>query len=92
MNGSSLLSWILWMPVIGVIINLIIPGKHKDAIRWASLINTAITLILSAYLYMQFDTSVAGMQEAFTISIPWIKQFHINYTLGVDGISFLWLS
>jgi NADH-quinone oxidoreductase subunit M len=86
-NGSSLLSWILWMPLIGVIINLIIPGKHKDAIRWASLINTAITMILSAYLYMQFDTSVAGMQEAFTINIPWISQFHINYTLGVDGIS-----
>lgn len=88
MHGSShLLNWILWMPFIGVLGNLLIPGSKKNAIRYWSLINTAITFILTLVLYKNFDTSVAGMQEAYNFSIPWIKQFNIFYTVGVDGIS-----
>lgn len=86
-SASQLLNWILWMPIIGVIGTLFIPGKNKNAIRWWSLVNTSITFILTLILYKGFDLGEAGMQKAFNISMPWIKQFHINYTLGIDGIS-----
>lgn len=88
MQGSSnLLNWILWMPIIGAIVVLFIPKAKQNAIRWWSLVNTAITFALTLVLYSKFDEAVPGMQEAFNVKIPWISQFNIFYALGVDGIS-----
>jgi NADH-quinone oxidoreductase subunit M len=36
---------------------------------------------------LNFDSNIAGIQPQFFIKVPWISAFHINYTLGVDGIS-----
>lgn len=83
----GLLNWILWMPILGVLGVLLIPGKQAQTIRYWSLVNTAVTFLLTILLYCKFDTTVADMQPNFTVVIPWIKQFHINYALGVDGIS-----
>ena len=84
---STLLNWILWMPFIGVLGVLLLPGSNKTMVRWWSLINTAITFALTLGLYCQFDTSVGGMQEAFNVHLAWIPSFNIFYSLGVDGIS-----
>ncbi len=86
-NHSYLLNWILWMPFLGVLGVLCIPRAKEEMVRWWALANTAITLLLSLVLYCKFDTSVPGMQEAFNIKAPWITQFNIFYSLGVDGIS-----
>ena len=86
-GSSSLLNWILWMPMIGVLGVLLIPRQKEGMIRYWSLINTGITLLLSILLYMQFDTTVPGMQPLFNIKVPWIEQFNIFYKLGIDGIS-----
>ena len=88
MQGSSqLLNWILWMPFIGVLVTLFIPKSKETYVKYWALINTAITFALTLVLYSRFDTTLAGMQTAFNISMPWISSFHINYVLGVDGIS-----
>lgn len=84
---QNLLSWILWTPVIGMIAVLLIPSAKEQMIRYASLVTTFITFVLTIVLYLNFDNSVPGMQEAFSVSIPWIEQFNIFYRLGVDGIS-----
>lgn len=85
---SSLLNWILWTPIIGMIVVLIGGGKGRDNFsRWATLITTFTTFVLTLVLYCNFDTEVAGLQEQFSIKVPWIEQFNIFYTLGVDGIS-----
>jgi len=86
-HGLDLLSWILWMPFIGMIGVLLLPKASEKAIKTWSLINTVITFLLTVVLYMKFDTTQAGMQNAFNVKIPWISQFHIFYALGVDGIS-----
>ena len=92
--SSSLLSWILWFPVIGMAVILALPGRKKEIIRWTGFATTLGALLLSTYLYIRFDTSLGGPQTAFTTKVPWIPGFHINYYLGVDGISFpmIWLS
>ena len=88
MSGSSnLLNWILWMPIIGAVVVLLIPKAKENMIRWWSLINTAISFALTLVLYSKFDASVPGMQEAFNVKVPWISQFNIFYSLGIDGIS-----
>ena len=82
---SGLLNLILWIPVVGMLAILVIPNSSKMAIRYTALITTAITFVLTLVLWTGFDNSVADMQYVFTV--PWIKDFHINYSLGVDGIS-----
>lgn len=84
---SGLLNWILWAPVIGILAILFIPKDKKNAIRYTTLASTFITFVLTLVLYCQFDTSVADMQSQFSVHVPWIKQFNIYYSLGVDGIS-----
>lgn len=84
---SNLLNWILWMPMIGAIVTLLIPSRMEKGIRWWSLVNTFITFVLTLVLYSRFDITVPGMQEAFNVKMPWIPQFHIFYSLGIDGIS-----
>ena len=86
-SSSSILNWILWMPMIGVLGVLLLPNSREKEIRWWSLINTVITFAITIYLYCAFDNSVSGMQEMFTVKSPWIPQFNIFYHLGVDGIS-----
>ena len=85
MNG--ILNWILWLPIIGAVAILCIPNAKEQLIRFATLVTTSITLVLSVLLYTKFDTSTADMQ--FVTKIPWITQFHINYFLGIDGITML---
>lgn len=85
MNG--ILNWILWLPIIGMVGVILTPKAKENAIRMVSLVTTGITLILSVVLYCNFDTSTAEMQ--FVTKVPWIAQFHINYFLGIDGITML---
>ena len=47
-----------------------------------------VDFALSIPIWLHFDASTYRMQLGETHA--WIPQFHINYTLGVDGIS-LWL-
>jgi NADH-quinone oxidoreductase subunit M len=84
---ANLLNWILWLPIMGMIGVLFAPKQNHNVIRWISLISTAITFILTLVLYRGFDLSIPGIQPSTMVSFPWIKEFHINYTLGVDGIS-----
>ncbi|MBY0516043.1 MAG: NADH-quinone oxidoreductase subunit M [Bacteriovoracaceae bacterium] len=85
MNG--LLNWILWSPIVGLIALLVIPKGNDNAIRWTALVSTAFTFILTLVLYAKFDQSIPGMQPDFLVKMPWIEQFHIFYSLGIDGIS-----
>lgn len=85
MNG--ILNWILWLPIIGAIGVILTPKAKENAIRMVSLITTFITLILTVVLYLNFDTTTAEMQ--FVTKVPWIPHFHINYFLGIDGITML---
>jgi len=84
---NGILNWILWMPIIGMIAVLVTPKAKENVIRMVALASTAVTLILSVILYLNFDNSTADMQ--FVVKIPWIEHFHINYFLGIDGITML---
>jgi len=82
---SALLNLILWTPVLGLIAILFMPKGKDQLVRYAAVASTGVTLIFSIFLYLSFDQSVAEMQGVF--SVPWVEMFHINYSLGVDGIS-----
>lgn len=73
--------------MLGVLGVLLTPKGKDNAVRMVTLVTTSLTLLLSVVLYLKFDNSTAAMQ--FVVKVPWISQFHINYFLGIDGITML---
>ena len=86
-----MLSWLIWLPVAGGVVLLLI-GDEGNAtsgragiMRVVALLVSLATLVLSGVMYSDFDASTAAMQ--FVEQASWIGAFNIQYYLGVDGIS-----
>ena len=99
MEGFPILSLITFIPVIGIIIVLLLPGKSEKQIKYTTLIATALQLILAIILLANFNYSAGGIFDKssfqFIENYKWIEVFggswigtiKINYFVGVDGIS-----
>ena len=86
---KSILSLLIFLPVFGAIIML--PAskylKIPNIVKYIALVTTGIQLLLSGWLYMNFDPSLSVMNSPFTIQVEWIKHFNIEYFIGFDGLS-----
>ncbi len=84
-SGSSLLSLLIWIPMLGGVGVLLAGDQRPVLARWLALLVSVAALLFSVTLFVQFDTGTAAMQwqEFHT----WIAVFNINYHLGVDGFS-----
>ncbi len=80
-----LLSVLIWLPILGGVILLVMEALGFPDIRPTALIVALATFLISILLYTHFDTTTATMQ--FQELAPWIGAFNVNYHLGVDGIS-----
>lgn len=85
--GFPLLSAIIFVPVAGALVTLLLGGNRPVIKIWA-LIVALIDLALACVLLALFDYGQAEMQ--FVDQFAWIEPLGISYTVGVDGIS-LWL-
>ncbi len=85
MQGFPILSFIVFTPLIGTLLILLIPKTEKQSIKTIALFAAAITLLLSLMLYFQFDKSNPKIQ--FIEKSPFSVGLGIEYHLGVDGIS-----
>jgi NADH-quinone oxidoreductase subunit M len=79
-----LLSLIVWTPIIAGIV-VLFASKNDCLARYLALAGSIIAFVLSAVLFIKFDPSVSGLQ--FAENVAWIPSLHINYSMGVDGIS-----
>jgi len=84
-----LLSTLIFFPILGGLSLLVIPRQQTATIRTMALLISLIELCLTLPVALMFDKSTASMQ--FVENHPWIASLHINYTLGIDGISVLFL-
>ncbi len=64
-------------------------GDRNPLVRWAALAGAAAGFAVTLPLWQGFDPSTSAMQ--FVELKPWIERFAINYHLGVDGISMLFI-
>ncbi len=87
MQSLPLLSLITFLPIVGMGLILLLPSRRTDAVRWTAVLFTALPLLLCTWVYLSgaFDASSPGMQ--FEERWSWIPDFHIEYYLGMDGIS-----
>lgn len=83
--GFPLLSWVTFLPMLGVGLLLFFPRENKTTIRWITLGITLLNFLFSLPLFFYFRLDTAGMQ--FVEKLPWIPGFGISYFLGIDGIS-----
>ena len=86
MFAHTILSLMIWIPVIGGLFVMATGGDHNaTTARWIAVITALIVMFLCIPLYTMFDTSNGLMQ--FKEYLPWIPSLDINYALGADGIS-----
>jgi NADH-quinone oxidoreductase subunit M len=84
MLSAHLLSWLIWLPIVGGFVVLAL-GHRTTLAKWASLTVSALALLLSIPLWSWFKTGTAQMQ--FVERAPWISTIHAEFYIGVDGIS-----
>ncbi|NLG77468.1 MAG: NADH-quinone oxidoreductase subunit M [Xanthomonadaceae bacterium] len=85
MLNSSLLSLLIWLPIAGGVVALLLGERRVAAARWVALATAVVVFVLSLVLYAGFDGSTAAFQ--FQQKLPWIPMFSADYHLGVDGIA-----
>ena len=82
---GQILSYLVFLPILGVLLILLTPQKYKEAIKAIAVAATGVVLGLSVLLLLRFDYSHA--QAQFVEKMPWIPYINASYFLGVDGIS-----
>jgi NADH-quinone oxidoreductase subunit M len=88
MQGSSLLSLAIWVPIVaGFAVLTTGSDRHAGVARIMALTGAILGLLVTLPLYTGFDPGVRGFQ--FVQLKPWIEAFNVNYHLGIDGISLL---
>ncbi len=80
-----LLSLAIWLPIAAGALVLAVGERRPRTLRWTALAGAILGFLVTLPLYTGFDASSSAMQ--FVELTPWIERFHINYHLGVDGIS-----
>ena len=88
MMNFPIISSLILLPSIGALFLFFINSKNFIGIKYVSLFVSIINFLISIYLWLIFDQSSYEFQ--FVESRVWIKDF-INYKVGVDGISILFI-
>jgi NADH-quinone oxidoreductase subunit M len=85
-----LLSLAIWVPIAAALLVLAAGGDRNAQLqRTLALAGAVAGFMVTVPLYAGFRPELAGMQ--FVELVPWIARFNVNYHLGVDGISVLFV-
>lgn len=87
MMSLPLLSLMLLLPLLAVVIIWLLPRPILS--RWLALFAMLATLALAVVVTVNFQTGQSSFQ--FVEQHAWIATLHVQYRVGVDGISVLFL-
>jgi NADH-quinone oxidoreductase subunit M len=101
MDNSHLLTWITFIPLIGMAAILFVPKTSTSVIKWISLVATGLPMLLATWLYFwgydatgspDLEGYLGGFKHRHTVE--WIGMIKANYDVGVDGLSLalVWLT
>lgn len=94
----GVLSFLIFSPLVAAVLIAVLPSSLRQSYKYIALVFTLIQLIVSGWLYGQFDNTASGINTAdgfqYVEQVPWIHlslgslgQLEIDYFLGIDGIS-----
>ena len=99
MNNFPILSFLTFLPILGMVIILLLPKKQEQSIKITTLLVTGLQIVFSIILVMGYNYSAGGINDAnsfqFKEFFNWISisdfagigKIKIDYFLGVDGLS-----
>jgi NADH-quinone oxidoreductase subunit M len=77
-----ILNALIILPLVGALAVGFAPAARA---RYLAMVVTLLELVVSAGLWWAYDPSTSAMQ--FSVDAPWLPQWGIRYSLGLDGIS-----
>ena len=85
-----ILSSLILLPIVGALFLFFTKDKDGNNLtaKYVALFATIVNFLISIYLWISFDQTTSSFQ--FVEERIWIKDF-INYKVGVDGISILFI-
>ncbi|MQM29278.1 MAG: NADH-quinone oxidoreductase subunit M [Candidatus Accumulibacter phosphatis] len=90
MLATPLLSLAIWVPILaGFVVLATGADRNAPLARMLALLGAIAGLLVTIPLYTGFDLNTPAMQ--FVELHSWIPRFNVNYHLGVDGISMLFV-
>jgi len=81
-----LLSLIVFLPALGALVMLVIPGRREEVHKLIALVASAAALGLTIYLLTIYDYDAGGGLQ-FVVDESWIDVINSRYIVGVDGLS-----
>lgn len=85
--GSSILTWITFLPILGMVLIFLIPAGKDDRskivsnnlYRWTTVLFTFIQLVLAVVIFTKYNASLTGINKIdgfqFVEKVPWIRAF-----------------
>lgn len=83
--GFPLLTLIVFLPLLGAVITLLMDRRAHRAVRLVALVTALVDLVLTIVLCAAYIPGEAGMQMVDRAA--WVPALGISYHLGVDGFS-----
>lgn len=80
-----LLTSIWLLPLVGAVLVDLLPRAYA---RWAGIAIAVVELALTLAVAIALVPNHTGFQ--FVVDLPWVPQYGISYSLGVDGLN-VWL-
>jgi NADH-quinone oxidoreductase subunit M len=84
---QGILTLLVFLPAAFALVVGLLPKDNVQAIKTAALVGTLVALAVSLFAYAQYAPH--GAQFQLVDKVPWVSSLHINYFLGMDGISLL---
>ena len=85
---SHILTWVVFLPLLGVPAILALP---KDKAKWVTLAVTILDFAIALPIFLQFNKQFPGLNNAgqmqFVERVDWIPSLGIQYYIGIDGLS-----
>ncbi len=85
MDGLSILTVIVLVPVVGAAVVAMLPRQREDLIKAVGLLSAVLVGVLAISVAFAFDARNPDYQ--FVSEQSWIEEFGVSWLLGVDGIS-----
>jgi NADH-quinone oxidoreductase subunit M len=80
---SNLTLYLLLWPALAGLLILFIKGQNAKRIAFGAAV---VEFVLALLAMMQYEPNA---QRQFTVDYPWIAEYGINFSIGMDGISLL---
>ncbi|HEX9596757.1 MAG TPA: proton-conducting transporter membrane subunit, partial [Anaerolineales bacterium] len=84
---DNLLSLILFSPLLGGLIVLLLPGGNKELVRRGALALSLIPFILTLVAWFGFNAAAEVDGFRFQQQVAWYPAINSSFHLGVDGLS-----